>query len=97
MGFEKRLAKQPLDLPSAGSVFKNPGRIAAGKLIEDVGLKGTRIRGAQISEKHANFIVNRGQAKARDILTLAEWVKEKVFQEKGVRLEMEIQVIGEDE
>ena len=94
---QKRMAKQPLNLPSAGSVFKNPSRVAAGKLIEEAGLKGTRIRDAQISEKHANFIVNRGQAKARDILTLAEWVREKVFQERGVRLEMEIQVIGEDE
>jgi UDP-N-acetylmuramate dehydrogenase len=86
---QKRMAKQPLNLPSAGSVFKNPSRIAAGKLIEEVGLKGTRIRDAQISEKHANFIVNRGQARARDILTLAEWVQEKVFQERGIRLEME--------
>ena len=94
---QKRMAKQPLNLPSAGSVFKNPSRIAAGKLIEEAGLKGTRIRDAQISEKHANFIVNRGQARARDILTLAEWVQEKVFQERGVRLEMEIQVVGEDE
>ena len=59
---QKRMAKQPLNLPSAGSVFKNPSRVAAGKLIEEVGLKGTRIRDAQISEKHANFIVNRGQA-----------------------------------
>jgi len=94
---QKRMAKQPLNLPSAGSVFKNPSRVAAGKLIEEVGLKGTRIRGAQISEKHANFIVNRGQARSRDILTLAEWVREKVFQERGIRLEMEIQVVGEDE
>ena len=94
---QKRKAKQPLHLPSAGSVFKNPFRGSAGKLIEEVGLKGTRLREAQISEKHANFIVNLGKAKARDILTLAEWAKEKVFQEKGVKLEMEIQVIGEDE
>jgi UDP-N-acetylmuramate dehydrogenase len=94
---QKRMAKQPLNLPSAGSVFKNPSRVAAGKLIEEVGLKGTRIRDAQISEKHANFIVNLGQARSRDILTLAEWVREKVFQEKGIRLEMEIQVVGEDE
>ena len=94
---QRRLAKQPLHLPSAGSVFKNPTRGAAGRLIEEVGLKGTRIRDAQISEKHANFIVNLGQARAHDILTLAEWVREKVFQEKGVRLEMEIQVVGEDE
>ncbi len=94
---QKRAAKQPLNLPSAGSVFKNPRRGAAGKLIEEAGLKGTRIRDAQISEKHANFIVNRGQAKAHDILTLAEWVRDKVFQERGVRLEMEVQVMGEDE
>ena len=94
---QKRMAKQPLNLPSAGSVFKNPSRVAAGKLIEEVGLKGTRIRDAQISEKHANFIVNRGRARSRDILTLAEWVREKVFQERGIRLEMEIQVVGEDE
>ncbi len=93
---QKRMAKQPLNVPSAGSVFKNPSRVAAGRLIEEMGLKGTRIRDAQISEKHANFIVNRGQARARDILTLAEWVREKVFQERGVRLEMEIQVVGED-
>jgi len=93
----KRMTKQPLHLPSAGSVFKNPSRVAAGKLIEEVGLKGTRLRDAQISEKHANFIVNLGRARARDILTLAEWAKDKVFQEKGVKLEMEIQVIGEDE
>jgi UDP-N-acetylmuramate dehydrogenase len=93
----KRVAKQPLHLPSAGSVFRNPSRVAAGKLIEEVGLKGTRLRDAQISEKHANFIVNLGKARARDILTLAEWAKQKVLEEKGVKLEMEIQVIGEDE
>ena len=94
---QKRKARQPFHLPSAGSVFKNPSRVAAGKLIEEVGLKGTRLREAQISEKHANFIVNLGKAKARDILTLAEWVRDKVYQEKGVKLEMEIQVMGEDE
>ncbi|HSR10854.1 MAG TPA: hypothetical protein VLS90_05375, partial [Thermodesulfobacteriota bacterium] len=93
----KRSEKQPLNLPSAGSVFKNPGRVSAGKLIEEAGLKGTRIRDAQISEKHANFIVNRGRARARDILTLAEWVRDKVFQERGVKLEMEIQVVGVEE
>ncbi len=94
---QRRAAKQPLHLPSAGSVFKNPSRVGAGKLIEEVGLKGTRLRDAQISEKHANFIVNLGRARARDILTLAEWAKNKVFEEKGVKLEMEIQVIGENE
>ena len=92
----QRVSKQPYDLPSAGSVFKNPSQGPAGKLIEEAGLKGYRIGDAQISEKHANFIVNRGQARAEDILALIEWVREKVHQEKGVWLEMEIQVIGED-
>ena len=92
----QRMAKQPYDLPSAGSVFKNPTRGPAGRLIEEVGLKGSRVGDAQVSEKHANFIVNRGNAKARDILSLIEKVREKVFQEKGVALEMEIQVVGED-
>jgi len=92
----QRMAKQPYDLPSAGSVFKNPAQAPAGKLIEEAGLKGYRIGDAQISEKHANFIVNRGQARAEDILALIELARKKVYQEKGVWLEMEIQVIGED-
>ncbi|MDI6755073.1 MAG: UDP-N-acetylmuramate dehydrogenase [Thermodesulfobacteriota bacterium] len=92
----RRKAKQPWDLPSAGSVFKNPDGGPAGRLIEEAGLKGCRIGDAQVSEKHANFIVNRGKAKAKDILTLVEKVRQKVFQEKGVWLELEIQVIGED-
>lgn len=92
----RRKAKQPWDLPSAGSVFKNPDGGPAGRLIEEAGLKGCRIGDAQVSEKHANFIVNRGKAKATDILTLVEKVRQKVFQEKGVWLELEIQVVGED-
>jgi UDP-N-acetylmuramate dehydrogenase len=91
-----RLAKQPYDLPSAGSVFKNPPRAAAGRLIEEVGLKGFRIGDAQISPKHANFIVNLGKASARDILELVEIVREKVYREKKVLLEMEIQVAGQN-
>jgi UDP-N-acetylmuramate dehydrogenase len=91
-----RFAKQPYDLPSAGSVFKNPLHAPAGKLIEETGLKGTRVGDAQVSEKHANFIVNTGKATARDILDLAARVREKVQQEKGVLLEMEIQVVGEN-
>ena len=91
-----RMNKQPYDLPSAGSVFKNPAQGPAGKFIEEAGLKGYRIGDAQVSEKHANFIVNRGQARARDILALIELTRKKVFQEKGVWLETEIQVIGEE-
>lgn len=91
-----RFAKQPYDLPSAGSVFKNPLHAPAGKLIEETGLKGTRVGDAQVSEKHANFIVNTGKATARDILDLAARVRERVQQEKGVLLEMEIQVVGEN-
>jgi UDP-N-acetylmuramate dehydrogenase len=91
-----RLAKQPYDLPSAGSVFKNPQLAPAGKLIEETGLKGTRTGDAQVSEKHANFIVNLGKATARDILELAARVRERVQQEKGVLLEMEIRVVGEN-
>jgi len=91
-----RKTKQPWDLPSAGSVFKNPVQGPAGRFVEEAGLKGSRIGDAQVSEQHANFIVNRGKARARDILTLVEIIREKVFKEKGVWLETEIQVVGED-
>ncbi|MCJ7493969.1 MAG: UDP-N-acetylmuramate dehydrogenase [Deltaproteobacteria bacterium] len=91
-----RKTKQPWDLPSAGSVFKNPVQGPAGRFVEEAGLKGSRIGDAQVSEQHANFIVNRGKARARDILTLVEMIREKVFKEKGVWLETEIQVVGED-
>ena len=91
-----RRAKQPWDLPSAGSVFKNPVQGPAGRFVEEAGLKGSRIGDAQVSEQHANFIVNRGKARARDILALVEIIREKVFKEKGVWLETEIQVVGED-
>jgi len=89
-----RQEKQPWQLPSAGSVFKNPPGDFAGRLIEAVGLKGVRIGDAQISPKHANFIVNRGQARASDIHALIQLAQEKVFQEFGVQLELEIQVVG---
>jgi len=92
----KRLAKHPYDLPSAGSVFKNPPQGPAGKLIEEVGLKGMHIGDAQVSEKHANFIVNRGRARAQDILALIQRIREKVFHEKGIVLETEIRIVGED-
>ncbi len=91
-----RRARQPWQFPSAGSVFKNPAQGSAGKLIEEAGLKGLRFGDAQVSEQHANFIINRGKARAQDILALAAKIREKVFQEKGIWLEMEIQVVGED-
>lgn len=90
----ERKEKQPWRLPSAGSVFKNPPGDFAGRLIEAVGLKGVRVGDAQISPRHANFIVNRGQARARDILALIELARDKVSQEFGVQLELEIEIIG---
>jgi UDP-N-acetylmuramate dehydrogenase len=75
-------------------LFRSQG--SAGRLIEEAGLKGYRIGDAQVSEKHANFIVNRGKARAQDILALVELVRQKVHQAKGIWLEMEIQVVGED-
>ncbi len=93
---KQRMAKHPYDFPSAGSVFKNPPGHPAGKLIEASGLKGRRIGDAEVSTKHANFIINRGTARAREILELIRIVQERVFQEKGIRLEPEIRIIGED-
>ena len=89
-----RKDKQPWRLPSAGSVFKNPPGDFAGRLIEAAGLKGIRVGDAQISTKHANFIVNRGQARASDILTLIQLAQKKVAHEFGVQLELEIEVVG---
>jgi UDP-N-acetylmuramate dehydrogenase len=91
---DTRKEKQPWRLPSAGSVFKNPPGDYAGRLIEAAGLKGIRVGDAQISTKHANFIVNRGQARASDILALIQLAQEKVAQEFGVNLELEIEIIG---
>jgi UDP-N-acetylmuramate dehydrogenase len=92
---ERRKATQPLDYPSAGSVFKNPPQDYAGRLIEKVGLKGKRIGGAMISDKHANVIVNVGGAKVEDILTLMETARQKVREQTGVLLEPEIKVVGD--
>lgn len=91
----KRKKSQPLNFPSAGSVFKNPPGLYAAQLIEELGLKGCQIGGAAVSERHANFIVNEQAATARDILELIAFVQEKVWQAKGVRLEPEIWVRGE--
>jgi len=92
---QERKAKQPLCYPSAGSVFKNPKDVPAGKLIEEAGLKGLRCGGAIISEKHANFILNLGSATATDVLRLIDKVKENVWQKFKIELELEIKVLGE--
>jgi UDP-N-acetylmuramate dehydrogenase len=90
----QRRAAQPRQ-PSAGSVFKNPPGGSAAQLIEEAGLKGTRVGGAQISEKHANYIVNLGDARAEQVLRLIAMVKEQVRQHFGVDLELEIELVGE--
>ena len=90
----KRREKQPLEYPSAGSTFKRPAGYFAGKLIEDAGLKGYRVGDAQVSEKHAGFVINRGEASASDVLRLCREVEQKVEEMSGVRLEMEIRLLG---
>ncbi len=89
-----RRAKQPLDMPSCGSAFKRPEGHFAGALIEQAGLKGAKIGGAQVSTKHAGFIVNAGGATATDVFLLTEMIKEHVFLYSGVVLEPEIRFIG---
>ena len=90
----KRIASQPLNLPNAGSVFRNPPGDHAARLIQQCGLKGRRIGGAQVSEKHANFIVNTGGATAADIENLITEVQAVVEQQTGVRLQCEVHIIG---
>lgn len=92
----RRMTTQPLDKPSCGSTFKRPAGNFAGKLISDCGLKGMSVGGAQVSEKHAGFIVNSGGASSRDILDLAQLVKKTVFEKTGVLLEEEIRIIGRE-
>lgn len=90
----RRNEKQPVSFPSAGSFFKRPEGYFAGKLIQDAGLKGLTVGGAQVSELHSGFIINRGGATADDILQLMEIVQARVFDEFGVRLETEVRIIG---
>ncbi|MBP1695723.1 MAG: UDP-N-acetylenolpyruvoylglucosamine reductase [Deltaproteobacteria bacterium] len=92
---EMRKRKQPLDYPSAGSVFKNPKEGPAGKWIEESGLKGFRIGQAMVSERHANFIINLGKARAEEVIRLMEFVEKKVYEGKGISLEREVKVVGE--
>ena len=91
----RRREKQPLNMPSAGSVFKRPVGLFAGRLIEDAGLKGFSIGGAQVSEQHAGFIVNTGNATAADVLALIAEVQRRVYASSGISLETEVRVLGE--
>ena len=90
----KRQEKQPLELPSAGSTFKRPEGYYAGALIDEAGLRGYRVGGAQVSEKHCGFVVNAGGATARDVIELIENVQQIVFENSGVRLEPEVRMLG---
>ena len=90
----RRRDKQPLEYPSAGSMFKRPAGYFAAALIDQCGLKGLQVGGAQVSEKHAGFVVNRGGATCADVLTLVEQVRRRVHEATGVELEMEVKVLG---
>jgi UDP-N-acetylmuramate dehydrogenase len=93
---QSRISKQPLELPSAGSMFKRPPGYFAGTLIDQTGLKGYTVGGAQVSTKHAGFVVNVGGATASDVLQLIKDVQDKVREAHGVELHPEVLVIGEE-
>ena len=92
---ERRKSKQPLEWPSAGSTFKRPQGYFAAALIDQCGLKGFSVGGAQVSEKHAGFVINKGGATCSDILTLMEQVRQRVYDATGVTLEPEVKLLGE--
>lgn len=91
---QKRVSKQPLEYPSAGSTFKRPEGHFAGKLIEDAGLRGFQVGGAQVSEKHCGFVINRSNAASADIRSLMEQVQKRVLEQFGVMLEPEVRFVG---
>lgn len=91
---EARTTKQPLEYPSAGSTFKRPAGYFAGKLIMDAGLRGYRVGGAEVSEKHCGFVINRGDATAEDVMKLIRHVQTEVRDKFGVELEMEVKTLG---
>jgi UDP-N-acetylmuramate dehydrogenase len=90
-----RFQSQPWNVPTAGSIFKNPEGAPAGQLIDELGLKGYRIGDARISEKHGNFIVNEGDATAAEILALMAFIRDEVYEKRGVRLTPEVHIVGE--
>lgn len=93
---KRKASSSGINFPNAGSIFKNPESAPAGRLIEEAGLKGERSGGAQVSEVHANYIVNTGGARAKDVLALMALVRDRVFSSRGVVLEPELKVVGED-
>ena len=90
-----RIEKQPIEYPSAGSTFKRETNYITAKLIDEANLKGYTIGGAQVSEKHAGFIINKGNATAKDILELIEYVKEKVYETSKEKIDLEVEIVGE--
>ena len=92
---QRRVSKQPIEKPSAGSVFKRPEGYFAGTLIEDAGLKGFSVGGAEVSKKHAGFIINKGGATAKDVLDLIKHIQTVVYEKNGVMLETEVRTVGE--
>ncbi|MCD8535633.1 MAG: UDP-N-acetylenolpyruvoylglucosamine reductase, partial [Verrucomicrobia bacterium] len=92
---EKRWSSQPA-APSAGCTFKNPSSLPAGKLIDQLGLKGTQVGGAMVSDIHGNFMVNNGQATASDFLNLIQFIRQTALEKTGILLETEVQIVGEE-
>ena len=93
---KKRVSTQTVSYPNAGSIFKNPPEIHAGRLIEELGLKGCQVGGARISDVHGNYIVNVGNASSKDVLALITMAQKKAMEERGIPLELEIKIIGEE-
>ena len=90
-----RFQSQPRNMPTAGSIFKNPKGTPAGQLIDELGLKGHRIGNARVSEKHGNFIVNEGDATAAEVLALMAFIRDEVYEKRGIQLTPEVHIIGE--
>jgi len=91
----RRRENQPLEYPSAGSVFKRPPGLFVGPMVEELGLKGYRIGGAEVSTKHGGFIINTGNARADDVLDLIKWIQKAAKEKFGVDLHPEIRIVGE--
>ena len=93
---EYRKEKQPIEFPSAGSTFKRGEDFITAKLIDECGLKGYKIGGAEVSNKHAGFVINTGNATAEDVIKLTEYVKQKVYEKFKKKINLEIEIIGEE-